>query len=1126
MGQSSWLRAAAAIAAESIRSRVRRCDRCDLPKVAPAGCDFAFFLLEQTVAVAFFDYNTYPRRSWANLPFPPVTFMLSKFQLKITFAATSFVWLLCLSTLTFGQQIDFDRDVRPILSEHCFTCHGPDASKLKAGLRMDRKESVFGTLESGAIPVVAGNLEQSELVRRIRSHDQDDVMPPPDGKPLSPTQIQTLLNWIGQGAPWANHWAFETIQAPLVPKENLAPGMVSNPIDAFVLAKLRIEGLSQAPRETKEKWIRRVSLDLTGLPPSIQEVRDFLNDDSPTSFETVVDRLLGSQHFGERMAMPWLDLARYGDTSGYHNDSLRDMWLWREWVINAFNANMPFDQFTIEQLAGDLIPNATIQQKVASGFHRNVMTSDEGGLIDAEYRNLYVVDRVATTGVTWLGMTVACAQCHNHKYDPITQVDFYRLYAFFNNVPENGKDGVRDRNPMPFLRVPSAQEEDQLRQYDSQWTSTQEKLTALSKSLAEKQPSWEKDFLSRSDSRDLPMANIRFPLDANGDGLVLDGNTLVSETRGEPRFEEGVVDKSFQTRKNSWFELGEQIAFEKDQPFSVAAYLSVEAPGGAPFGKMDDKDGARGWDVEFHGLRPSVHLIHKWPDDAIHIQADEELPSKTFTHVAVTYDGSGKAAGLRLYINGVLAKSSIKKDALVGSIRTKTPFSIGRRGDASVPFHGHIDDLNVWNRELTAQELAAVATATTYKIAMMPVEERTPKQKEQLEKFYRQIQAPEFADLQKLANEQRKKKEDYEQSLPNTMVMSELEKPRSTFIKVRGNYDLDGDKVDAAVPAFLPQIAKSSDDKPLNRLHLAKWLVSREHPLTARVTVNRWWSMFFGTGIVKTLSDFGSQGDRPSHPELLDWLAADLMRDWDTKRVVKQIVMSATYQQSAHASPSLVDRDQENRLLARGPRQRLDAELLRDNALCIAGILNPKIGGKSIKPAQPEGTWEINEMSGYKYEKSQGADLYRRGLYVYWRRSTVYPSFVTLDAPTREFCISQRAKTSTPLQSLVLMNDPVFVEAARAFAQRVLLEPIQEDSDRLDFAWRLALARAPNKSEQEVLSRLLEQQQSTYRTDAESAKKLIAVGDLPRPENLKESELAAWTAICNVLLNLNETISN
>ncbi len=1045
---------------------------------------------------------------------------------SFSFAGIAFHCLIA-SHFANAQVLEFDRDVRPILSEHCFACHGPDTGKLKAGLRMDRKETVFSQLESGATPVVAGMPNDSEIIRRIISQDREQVMPPPDeGKALTPKQIDTLKQWVQEGAPWTNHWSFENIVSPVVPREDLAAGTISNPIDAFVLSKLRSEGLSQSPKETKEKLLRRVSLDLTGLPPSLQDVKSFLQDDSPTAFETVVDRLISSKHFGERMAMPWLDLARYGDTSGYHNDSLRDMWLWREWVINAFNANMPFDQFTIEQLAGDLVPGASIQQKVASGFHRNVMTSDEGGLIDAEYRNLYVVDRIATTGVTWLGMTVACAQCHDHKYDPITQADFYKLYAFFNNVPENGKDGVRDRNPMPYLRVITSNEEEQLALHESNLADADRKLADFTTTLSEKQLVWEQEFISGQSQSELPKPLARFALDENGEGIADDGQPILANKHGESRFEEGAVGKSFQATGKEWFEYGERFGFEKDHPFSVTSYLSVQPKGGAPFGKMDDKDGNRGWDVEFHGLKPSVHLIHRWPDDIIHIQADEDFTAKTFTHLAVTYDGSGKAAGLKLYVNGIPAKASVKKDGLTGSIQTSAPFSIGRRGNSSTMFHGLIDDVCIYQRELSPTEISTVASTEAFKIAVIVPADRSQKQKEQLEKFFRLTQVPELAVLQKSAMELKKMKEDYERTLPNTMVMSEMEKPRETFIKVRGNYDQDGTKVEAAVPAFLPQIAKQVDDKPLNRLSLAKWLVAPEHPLTARVTVNRWWAMLFGTGLVKTLNDFGSQGERPSHPELLDWLAADLMRDWNTKRVLKLIVLSATYQQSSYVSPTLLARDQENRLLARGPRQRLDAEILRDNALAIGGILNPTIGGKSIKPSQPDGTWEINEMSGYKYEKSQGADLYRRGLYVYWRRSTVYPSFVTLDAPTREFCVSQRAKTSTPLQSLVLMNDPVFVEAARAFAQRVLTEPNLDDSGRIILAWRLALTRSPNATERAILTRMLEQQLATYRKDLEAAKKLIAIGDLTKPANLDDSELAAWIAFSNVILNLNETISN
>jgi len=1024
--------------------------------------------------------------------------------------------------------IDFNRQIRPILSDHCFACHGPDNNTLQGGLRLDLRAAVYGTTDSGAIAVVPSEPAASELIRRIVAADPDEVMPPPaDGKPLSADQIKLLTLWVEQGAQWTEHWAFETIAMPAVPSAGLAQGIVHNPIDAFVLQRLHGEGLSQAQLQSRERLLRRVSLDLTGLPPTLEAVETFLKDDSPHAFETAVDRLLASQHFGERLALPWLDLARYGDTSGYHNDSLRDMWLWRQWVINAFNANMPFDQFTIEQLAGDLIPDATIDQRIASGFHRNLMTSDEGGLIDAEYRNLYVVDRVATTGVTWLGMTVACAQCHDHKYDPISQQDFYKLYAFFNNVPEQGKDGVRDRNPVPFLRVPSAADDQEQARLEQQFTEAEAALAAYSKSLPEMQAEWEKTIAESGPAAVAAPASAHFVLDESGDGVHENGEAIVAESFGKPTYADGKLGAaSFVSDADSWFAYGDRFGFEKDQSFSAGAFLYVTPQGGAPFGKMDDANAARGWDVEFHGLKPSVHLIHAWPNDVIHIQADNDVAANEFHHVFFTYDGSGKAAGLKLYINGVLAKTTPRKDALTGSIKNSTPFSIGKRGPGGAKFIGRIDDMRLYERELSAVDIATLGAGDLFQLVAIPTADRTADQKTRLEKFFRQTHATELPALEAAVATSRKAKDDFIKSIPNTMVMAEMDKPRETFIKVRGQYDQDGEQVTPSVPAFLPAIASPAEGKTLNRLDLAQWLVSRDHPLTARVTINRWWALLFGNGLVQTLNDFGSQGEPPTHPELLDWLAADLMRDWDTKRVIKQIVLSATYQQNSNVDAALLARDQQNRLLARGPRQRLDAELIRDNALAIAGILNPKLGGKSIKPEQPQGTWEINEMSGYKYEKSTGDELYRRGLYVYWRRSTVYPSFVTLDAPTREFCVAQRAKTSTPLQSLVLMNDPVFVEAARAFAQRILAKPLADDAARIDYAWQLALARTPTAAESEVLTRVLQQQLTTFQQDSAAAERLVAVGDLLKPDSLDVSTLAAWTAFCNVILNLNETISN
>lgn len=1050
-------------------------------------------------------------------PQPTRTLMISKsFHLLMLLAST---------VPSVAANIDFARDIRPILSDHCFACHGPDSNKRKGELRLDIKDSAFGKAESGAVAIVPGDLEKSELVKRISASDPDDVMPPPkDSKQLKPEQVELLKQWVKEGANWTGHWSFQSVKSMEVPQT-----AVKNPIDAFVEARLTKEGLKPAPEEDPARLLRRVSLDLTGLPPSVAEVDAFMAasaQDRDAALSTAVDKLLASPHFGERLAVPWLDLARYGDTSGYHNDSLRDMWLWREWVIKAFNAGMPFDQFTIEQIAGDMLPDATMDQKIASGFHRNVMTSDEGGLIDQEYLNLYVVDRVATTGVTWLGMTVACAQCHDHKYDPITQKDFYQVYAFFHNVPENGKDGVRTSNPQPFLSVPTAEQLAAQKRFEAEIATADKQMQELSQALDARQAEWEKQRAVSSQEPEPAGPVVKFPLDADGKGTGDDGKIFEGSVKGVGSFVEGAVGNSYNVEKNGWIEYGDIFSFEKDQPFSISAWLRLNPGGGSPFGKMEEGGNVRGWGVEFHGTKPSFHLISKWPSITIHVQCQRDLPADTFLHFAVTYDGSGKGAGVQMYVNGQPEKTNVVIDTLTETIKTPESFSIGRRGAAGPQFAGRVDDFRIYSRVLTAVDVASLGGAATLALVKVPAEQRTPEQKAQLQKFYRETQAPEFAAAQQKVADLRKAKEELEKTIPNTMVMSEMEKPRDTFIKVRGQYDQNGEAVAAGVPAFLPQIPPRADGKPLNRVDFAKWLVSKDQPLTARVTVNRWWAMLFGTGLVKTTNDFGSQGEWPSHPELLDWLAGDFMTDWNTKRVLKQMVMSATYRQSARVAPELLARDSENRLLARGPRQRLDAEIIRDNALAIAGILNPQLGGRSIKPEQPPGTWEINEMGGYNYDKSKGADLYRRGLYVYWRRSTVYPSFITLDAPTREFCSAQRARTSTPLQSLVLMNDPVFVEAARAFAQRILKEGGPDNPARLRFAWRTALGRVPSDKEIEVLTRTLDAQLTTYHQDKAAAAELVKIGDLPKPEGINDSDLAAWTALGNVLLNLNETITN
>jgi mono/diheme cytochrome c family protein len=1041
------------------------------------------------------------------------------------------LFLLAACTLPARGAVDFAREVRPIFSENCFTCHGPDANKRKAGLRLDHQESAFSKMESGETPIVPGDVEKSDLLRRIVSTDKDEVMPPPkEHRQLKPEQVALLRRWIEEGAVWTGHWAFQPVKPTAVPAiadRNARAGYGDwsrNPIDAFILQKLGCVNMQPSPAEEPARLIRRLSLDLTGLPPAVAEVDDFLADRTPQAYEKAVDRLLASPHFGERLAIPWLDLARYGDTGGYHNDSLREMWLWRDWVINAFNANKPFDQFTVEQLAGDLLPNATRDQKIATGFMRNVMTSDEGGIIDDEYLNLYIVDRVSTMGVTWLGLTVGCAQCHDHKYDPLTQREFYQMYSFFHNVPEKGKDGVRDHNPSPYLLVLTPEQQAEFDAKNAQVATLEKKVGELTARLDADQAEWEKQFAGDAPTPVPPGPFTAFPLDENGNGISDQGEPVIAALNGDGTFIEGTIRKSFRTEGKGHIDVGEHFGFEKNEAFSASAWLRFKGEGGAPFGKMEAAPNYRGWDLQLEGGRPVVHLIHQWPNEVILVRARDALPADKFQHVAFTYDGSGKAAGVKIFVNGRAVPAKAEKDKLAGTMMTDAPFRIGQRG--GVTFNGRVDDLHIYSRALKPSEVALLAGGPDLAIAAIPVAKRTPEQKAKLRKVYRESQATDFLTAQTDLEEAKKEAAAFEKKLPNTMVMEEMATPRDTFIKVRGQYDHDGEKVAAGTPAFLPAIGAPANGERLTRLDLARWIASPQNPLTARVAVNRFWAMLFGTGLVKTVNDFGAQGEWPSHPELLEWLAADFARDWDIKRCLKQMVTSAAYQQSSKVTPQVLAKDSENRLLARGPRTRLDAEIIRDNALAVGGILNANIGGPSFRPPQPPGIWEVNEMAGVKYVRSTGEEQYRRGLYVYWRRSTVYPSFITFDAPTREFCQAQRAKTSTPLQSLVLMNDPVFVEASRAFAQRILREVGSDATARLTHAWRLALARAPSEQELAVLQKTLVEQLATFADDETAATALTKIGDLAKPDGADEIELAAWTAVASVILNLNETITN
>lgn len=1017
--------------------------------------------------------------------------------------------------------IDFDRDIRPIFSENCYACHGPDKDKRKAGLRLDVKEDAFKKLDSGDFAIVPGNPDQSRLLKVISlPPGDDDHMPPAKtGKKLTSVQVELLRRWIVQGAKWGAHWAYVAPERPAVPQVK-SKKWPRNDIDRFILAALEKKGLKPNPEADRYTLIRRLSLDLTGLPPSVQEVDDFVADKSPNAYEKLVERLLASPHFGERLALAWLDQARYADTAGYHFDGFRQMHLWRDWVIKAFSDNKPFDQFTIEQLAGDLLPDATIDQKIASGFHRNVMTNDEGGADPDEYLAKYVVDRVSTTAQVWLGTTLGCAECHDHKFDPISTKEFYQFYAFFHSVPEKGLDGTRVRNPAPVLKVPSPDQGSRLIRLLELIPTAEKTVAEREAELPKAQETWEKE-LQKRELKEPELA-----------GLV---KALAFDEVDEPTTNRatGKIGRALQLHggTNDFVDLGQVVSFENTNAFSYGAWIQLHGKTGAVLSKMEEGPGYRGFDLLINDAKAEVHLVNKFPDNAIKVVTKDALPTNLWLHLMVTYDGSNKAGGLRIFVDGKNRPLDTPTDKLSATILTEAPLLIGTRVKA-FPFAGLIDDVRFYNRRLKSEEVAGLAAYGNLLITRTAADQRTDEQKTALKKYFRENAATAFIAAEERLAKLRKDKDDLMAQIPDTMVMDELEKPRETFILTRGNFQSKGEKVSAGIPACWPPLPK---DQPTNRLSLARWLVSTNHPLTARVTVNRYWAMLFGTGLVKTANDFGSQGERPSHPELLDWLACEFMQSadsapvshnqrhaWDIKHLLRLLVTSATYRQSAVVTKEKLEHDPYNRLLTRGPRVRLEAELIRDNALAISGLLNDRIGGPSVKPYQPPGIWDGTD---HKYEQSHGADLYRRGMYVFWKRAAHYPSFQTFDAPSRETCTLQRPRTSTPLQSLVVMNDPVYVEAARAFATRVLQQGGLSLEQQLTFAFRLALARPPEKKELAILEKTYREQKKNFAEDKKAAEELLAVGESPRPKDLDVVELAAMTGVANVLLNLNETIT-
>jgi Protein of unknown function (DUF1553)/Protein of unknown function (DUF1549)/Planctomycete cytochrome C len=1017
-------------------------------------------------------------------------------------------------TATLAQSVDFDREIRPILADQCFQCHGPDENARQTDLRLDRRESVFADL-GGYRAVVPGDLQESELITRVSTADADLRMPPPESKKrLTAHQIELLKRWVREGAKWNEHWAFVPPQLPKVPevKDRNWP---TGAIDRFILARLEKNGLSPSPVAERRTLVRRLYLDLIGLPPSAAEVRAFIHDERDGAYERLVDDLLNSPHFGERLAIPWLDQTRYADTNGYSIDGGREMWLWRDWVIDAYNDNMPFDQFLTEQIAGDLIPGTSEPQIVATGFLRNHMITNEGGTIPEENLVNYAADRVRTTAEVFLGLTMGCAQCHDHKYDPITQRDYYRFFAFFNELADVGLDGGSGVNAVPKISARTVLRD------KSEIAAIQQRLTELKAELRKPhpaQPAWEAATRSalarRGDSlklHPLEVLKVTEPNQQGGAFQVLDDGTvfvpsplgrspsvsLKAEAKLEKidgmrieflpddRFPQGGLGHGEKRFPGGFILTGFSVSSTALPSDQVDLYRIVDIAG-ATASRSDPQYPPSGClDVRDHnGWSPGGNL-----HDPQHI---------TFTFVEPINIRNSPYLTAMLIWGGVGIDD---RDLIAGRYRFYA-------------MTGNDDGTNV---PTDIQALLSIASR-----------KRTTVQAERLREYFASVR-PEFDNV-RFAIANLKDRLTQLTGKHETMVMNVANQPRHTHILNRGQYDQPMELVEAGVPAALPHLPEG---EPANRLGLARWMLQPDHPLTSRVAVNRIWQLLFGRGIVTTSEDFGSQGEPPSHPELLDCLSIEFVNSgWHVKGLVKQIVMSATYRQQSDTTPEMLAVDPQNRLLARGPRRRLEAELLRDAALEISGLLVHRIGGASVNPYQPPGLWKEVSHFGSAHSSAQvfvqdhGEKLYRRSLYTYWKRTAPPPAMIAFDAPNRELCTMRRQETNTPLQALVLLNAPQFVEAARAFGQRILLDAPDPSIDgRFRFALEEATGRLPAAAEMKILHETYELQLRYWQANPSAAKRFLNVGEWRGDEALDPVELATWASLASLILNLSEVIS-
>ena len=1056
-----------------------------------------------------------------------------------------FVSVSTASAQSVPDRIDFNQHVRPILSNHCWSCHGRDESGRQGGLRLDQRAAALLPGESGRTAVVPGQPADSEVIRRIHSSDDQAVMPPPETqRPLSPAQQQILQKWIEQGAEYSEHWAFIPPVRPAVPELPGTTGTL-HPIDAFIQKRLQTEHLAPASAAAPEVWLRRVTLDLTGLPPAPEELAAFIQDLQATgpaaAKERVVDRLLTSNRYAERMAMHWLDLARYADTNGYNNDEVRTMWPWRDWVIRAFASGMPYDQFLTEQLAGDLLPNATLSQKVATGFNRNHVLTTEGGIIEEEYHWEYVADRIHTTSTVFMALSMQCARCHDHKYDPLSQRDYYQMAAFFNNVPDRIVSYSQGRMAEPLLKVPSAEQQAELERLAGREQELQALLKKRRSEIAADLSVWE-SALTEEDFRraELPGLVTHFALDETAgdfsDRIQTGVKVVLQGTRSS---QPGRAGTALKFDGKTWLASGAVGDFEADQPFSTSAWIQLDSTeSGTILSRMDDGNAFRGYDVIMENARVAAHFVSHWPDQAFKVVCEQPLSLKDWHHVAVTYDGSRKSSGVRIFVDGVAQKLSATTDnPLAGSLRTEKPFHIGRR-QTSATFSGVIDEVQIFNTALSETDVkrlqAGEVTGGLKLLVQIPAAQRTEEHTDRLRDYYLSFVDQKSREYRQELAEIPTRRDAVEKAIPVTMVMQEETNRRPSFILKRGQYDQHGDQVRAGIPAVLAAVAVdkstaepgAADTPELTRLDLAHWLTSPENPLTARVAVNRWWELLFGAGLVETSEDFGIQGALPTHPELLDWLACELVDSgWDQRAILKQIVLSETYALSSDVTPELLERDPRNQLLARGARYRLSAETLRDCALAVSGLLQERVGGPSVRPYQPEGLWEdVSVERRDKYVPDMGEGLYRRSMYTFWKRTCPPPSMTTFDAPDRETCVVRRSRTNTPLQALILMNDPTWLEAARKLAERVLLSGDTE-TQRWAIAFQLVMGRQPQAQEIATLKQVVDAAGEHFERNPAAATDLLKVGSSAADATLQSSELASWCVAMNVLMNLDEALS-